>query len=41
MRLDHLLSMENVDILKREMFVFDELARIQRKTVVQFSGTER
>ena len=33
--------MENVDILKREMFVFDELARIQRKTVVQFSGTER
>ena len=38
MRLDHLLSMENVVKVKRHFTVFDE--RIPRKTVVQFSGIE-
>ena len=37
MRLDHLLSMENVVEVERHFTVFDE--RIPRKTVVQFSGT--
>ena len=37
MRLDHLLSMENVVEIERYFTVFDE--RIPRKTVVQFSGT--
>ena len=38
MRLDHLLSMENVVEVKRHFTVFDE--RIPRKTVVQFSGMD-
>ena len=38
MRLDHLLSMENVVEVKRHFTVFDE--RIPRKTVVQFSETD-
>ena len=38
MRLDHLLSMENVVKVERHFTVFDE--RIPRKTVVQFSGIE-
>ena len=38
MRLDHLLSMENVVEVKRHFTVFDE--RIPRKTVVQFSGID-
>ena len=38
MRLDHLLSMENVVKVKRHFTVFDE--RIPRKTVVQFSGID-
>ena len=38
MRLDHLLSMENVVEVERHFTVFDE--RIPRKTVVQFSGTD-
>ena len=38
MRLDHLLSMENVVKVKRHFTVFDE--RIPRKTVVQFSGMD-
>ena len=38
MRLDHLLSMENVVEVERHFTVFDE--RIPRKTVVQFSGMD-
>ena len=38
MRLDHLLSMENVVEVERHFTVFDE--RIPRKTVVQFSGID-
>ena len=38
MRLDHLLSMENVVEVKRHFTVFDE--RIPRETVVQFSGMD-
>ena len=38
MRLDHLLSMENVVEVKRHFTVFDE--RIPRETVVQFSGID-
>ena len=38
MRLDHLLSMENVVEVERHFTVFDE--RIPRETVVQFSGID-
>ena len=40
MRLDHLLSMENVTGAKRHSVVFDETRDQSRKPVVQFSGTE-
>ena len=41
MRLDHLLSMENVVGAKRHSTVFDETRNPEQEAVVQFSGTER